>query len=79
MGTGASATVHRALCNPLNEVVAINILYFERSNCDLVKPPPSLMNIYACRCQVKFTLIEDVFRFYLLETSVLILLTKNGI
>ncbi|KAI3463498.1 hypothetical protein Pfo_020161 [Paulownia fortunei] len=35
VGTGASATVHRALSNPLNEVVAIKILDFERSNCDL--------------------------------------------
>lgn len=36
VGTGVSASVHRALCNPLNEVVAIKILDFERNNCDLV-------------------------------------------
>ncbi|CAI9773662.1 unnamed protein product [Fraxinus pennsylvanica] len=35
IGTGASALVHRALCNPLNEIVAIKILDFERANCDL--------------------------------------------
>ncbi|XP_022841823.1 serine/threonine-protein kinase BLUS1-like isoform X1 [Olea europaea var. sylvestris] len=35
IGTGASALVHRALCNPLNEIVAIKILDFERGNCDL--------------------------------------------
>ncbi|GFP93153.1 serine/threonine-protein kinase fray2 [Phtheirospermum japonicum] len=35
VGTGASASVHRALCDPLNEVVAIKILDFERNNSDL--------------------------------------------
>ncbi|KAL2454511.1 Protein kinase superfamily protein [Abeliophyllum distichum] len=35
IGTGASALVHRALCNPFNEIVAIKILDFERGNCDL--------------------------------------------
>ncbi|KAL0354949.1 UNVERIFIED_CONTAM: Serine/threonine-protein kinase fray2 [Sesamum radiatum] len=37
VGTGVSASVHRALCNPLNEIVAIKILDFERNNSDLVK------------------------------------------
>ncbi|KAH6758644.1 Protein kinase superfamily protein [Perilla frutescens var. frutescens] len=35
VGTGVSASVNRALCNSLNEVVAIKILDFERTNCDL--------------------------------------------
>ncbi|CAA0816500.1 Protein kinase superfamily protein [Striga hermonthica] len=35
VGTGVSAAVHRALCNPLDEVVAIKILDFERNNSDL--------------------------------------------
>ncbi|KAL6497152.1 hypothetical protein OROGR_029081 [Orobanche gracilis] len=35
VGNGVSASVHRALCNPLNEVVAIKILDFERNNSDL--------------------------------------------
>ncbi|XP_019243199.1 PREDICTED: STE20/SPS1-related proline-alanine-rich protein kinase isoform X2 [Nicotiana attenuata] len=35
VGQGVSASVHRALCNPLNEVVAIKILDFERDNSDL--------------------------------------------
>ncbi|KAL6559713.1 hypothetical protein OROGR_004830 [Orobanche gracilis] len=35
VGNGASASVNRALCNPLNEVVAIKILDFERNNSDL--------------------------------------------
>ncbi|KAK4414040.1 Serine/threonine-protein kinase fray2 [Sesamum alatum] len=35
VGTGASATVSRALCIPLNEIVAVKILDFERSNCNL--------------------------------------------
>lgn len=38
VGTGASASVYRALCNPLNEIVAVKILDFERNNCDLVIP-----------------------------------------
>ncbi|KAK7349072.1 hypothetical protein VNO77_06136 [Canavalia gladiata] len=35
IGQGVSASVHRALCIPFNEVVAIKILDFERDNCDL--------------------------------------------
>ncbi|KZV21423.1 serine/threonine-protein kinase fray2 [Dorcoceras hygrometricum] len=35
VGTGASASVYRALCNPLNDIVAVKILDFERNNCDL--------------------------------------------
>ncbi|VFQ90297.1 unnamed protein product [Cuscuta campestris] len=35
VGNGGSASVNRALCNPLNEIVAIKILDFERDNCDL--------------------------------------------
>ncbi|CAN4088620.1 unnamed protein product [Withania somnifera] len=35
VGQGVSASVHRALCIPLNEVVAIKILDFERDNSDL--------------------------------------------
>lgn len=35
IGQGVSATVHRAMCIPLNEIVAIKILDFERDNCDL--------------------------------------------
>ncbi|CAJ1951463.1 unnamed protein product [Sphenostylis stenocarpa] len=35
IGHGVSASVHRALCVPFNEVVAIKILDFERDNCDL--------------------------------------------
>nr|CAN62326.1 hypothetical protein VITISV_029803 [Vitis vinifera] len=35
IGQGVSASVLRALCVPLNEIVAIKILDFERDNCDL--------------------------------------------
>ncbi|XVF27178.1 hypothetical protein REPUB_Repub14bG0084300 [Reevesia pubescens] len=35
VGQGGSASVHRAVCIPFNEVVAIKILDFERDNCDL--------------------------------------------
>ncbi|KAI6689792.1 hypothetical protein NL676_026620 [Syzygium grande] len=35
IGQGVSAAVHRALCVPFDEVVAIKILDFERDNCDL--------------------------------------------
>ncbi|KAK4395475.1 hypothetical protein Sango_1701800 [Sesamum angolense] len=44
VGTGVSASVHRALCNPLNEIVAIKILDFERNNSDLVTSVFGLMN-----------------------------------
>lgn len=37
IGQGVSAYVHRALCVPFNEIVAIKILDFERDNCDLVR------------------------------------------
>lgn len=36
VGQGVSASVHRALCVSLNEVVAVKILDFERDNSDLV-------------------------------------------
>ncbi|PRQ19117.1 hypothetical protein RchiOBHm_Chr7g0213591 [Rosa chinensis] len=36
VGQGVSASVHRAVCKPFNEDVAIQILDFERDNCDLV-------------------------------------------
>ncbi|XP_021834808.1 serine/threonine-protein kinase svkA isoform X3 [Prunus avium] len=35
VGQGVSASVHRALCIPLDAIVAIKILDFERDNCDL--------------------------------------------
>ncbi|XP_058003868.1 uncharacterized protein LOC110651044 isoform X3 [Hevea brasiliensis] len=35
VGQGVSASVHRALCIPFDEIVAIKILDFERDNCDL--------------------------------------------
>ncbi|KAJ8560637.1 hypothetical protein K7X08_022497 [Anisodus acutangulus] len=35
IGQGVSALVHRALCIPHNEIVAIKILDFERDRCDL--------------------------------------------
>ncbi|KAF5464130.1 hypothetical protein F2P56_014235 [Juglans regia] len=35
VGQGVSASVHRALCKPFDEIVAIKILDFERGNCDL--------------------------------------------
>lgn len=36
VGEGVSATVHRALCLPLNESVAIKVLDLEKCNNDLV-------------------------------------------
>ena len=36
VGEGVSATVHRALCIPLNETVAIKVLDLEKCNNDLV-------------------------------------------
>ena len=36
VGEGVSATVYRALCIPLNEIVAIKVLDLEKCNNDLV-------------------------------------------
>ena len=36
IGEGVSATVYRALCVPLNEIVAIKVLDLEKCNNDLV-------------------------------------------
>lgn len=36
VGEGVSAIVYRALCIPLNEIVAIKVLDLERCNNDLV-------------------------------------------
>lgn len=36
VGTGVSASVHRALCILFSEIVAVKILDFERNNSDLV-------------------------------------------
>ncbi|KAK1358128.1 serine/threonine-protein kinase BLUS1 [Heracleum sosnowskyi] len=47
IGQGVSASVFRAFCVPLNEVVAIKILDFERDNCDLnsVSREAQIMNL----------------------------------
>ena len=37
IGDGVSATVYRALCIPLNEVVPIKVLDLEKCNNDLVR------------------------------------------
>lgn len=46
VGQGVSASVHRALCKPFEEVVAIKILDFERDNCDLVLPIFNLSSLF---------------------------------
>ncbi|CAN4098449.1 unnamed protein product [Withania somnifera] len=58
IGQGVSALVHRALCIPLNEIVAIKILDFERDKCDLsrVSQEAQIMvlidhpNVLRCHC-----------------------------
>jgi serine/threonine-protein kinase OSR1/STK39 len=42
IGYGLGSTVHRAICLPYNEVVAIKTLDLESSNVNLVTPSPSL-------------------------------------
>ena len=37
IGQGVSAIVYRALCKPLDEIVAVKVLDFERTNSDLVR------------------------------------------
>ena len=43
IGQGVSAIVYRALCKPLDEVVAVKVLDFERTNSDLVRAVPFLL------------------------------------
>lgn len=43
VGEGVSATVYRALCIPLNEIVAIKVLDLEKCNSDLVCYASSFM------------------------------------
>ena len=43
IGQGVSAIVYRALCKPLDEVVAVKVLDFERTNSDLVRAMPFLL------------------------------------
>lgn len=50
VGQGVSAAVHRALCKPLDEIVAIKILDFERENCDLVLLTYSLNDLSVFFC-----------------------------
>lgn len=40
IGQGVSAIVYRALCKPLDEIVAVKVVDFERTNSDLVRAPP---------------------------------------
>lgn len=55
VGQGVSASVHRALCIPLNEVVAIKILDFERDNSDLVR-------FFYLTIYIEITLSEILFK-----------------
>lgn len=50
VGEGVSASVYRALCIPLNEIVAIKVLDLEKCNNDLVCRLISctICNIYRC-------------------------------
>lgn len=63
VGQGVSASVHRALCIPFNEIVAVKILDFERDNSDLVNLRWILFLINKC-FRISFTLMQ--FNFYLL-------------
>jgi serine/threonine protein kinase len=53
IGEGVSATVYRALCVPLNEIVAIKVLDLEKCNNDLVLP-------------LSLSLFGDVYIFYVI-------------
>lgn len=62
VGQGVSASVHRALCIPFNEVVAVKILDFERDNSDLVNLRWILFLINKC-FRISFTLMQVYFYF----------------
>lgn len=46
VGEGVSASVYRALCVPLNEIVAIKVLDLEKCNNDLVCVIPKLSRYF---------------------------------
>ncbi|RRT54767.1 hypothetical protein B296_00018230 [Ensete ventricosum] len=46
VGQGVSASVYRALCIPLVEVVAIKIVDFERNNSDLVSSSVAKFHLF---------------------------------
>lgn len=58
VGEGVSATVYRALCVPLNEIVAVKVLDLERCNNDLVRA-------LILRCLINFTLLSLSDCYYL--------------
>jgi len=49
IGQGVSAIVYRALCKPLDEVVAVKVLDFERTNSDLVRATPFYFHFICLR------------------------------
>lgn len=58
VGEGVSATVYKALCIPLNEVVAIKVLDLEKCNNDLV------CGSISCSCSSHFSnTFLDLFFF----------------
>lgn len=67
VGEGVSASVHRALCVPLNEIVAIKVLDLEKCNNDLV-----CMQISLTICNV------DRFQFLLLVLNFIAWLVTIG-
>ena len=58
VGQGVSASVHRALCVPFDEIVAIKILDFERDNADLVN---FLYLFFFCRSWILLSRYHIVF------------------
>ncbi|KAF4391476.1 hypothetical protein G4B88_005547 [Cannabis sativa] len=59
VGHGVSASVHRALCKPLNEIVAIKILDFERENCDLTLDPIDGVVLKLLRFSIIALILKD--------------------
>lgn len=66
VGEGVSASVYRALCIPLNEIVAIKVLDLEKCNNDLVC---SLISYAIAIC--KFVLFSDFCVLYFIAYLVI--------
>jgi serine/threonine protein kinase len=66
VGEGVSASVYRALCIPLNEIVAIKVLDLEKCNNDLVRGvvPCTICNVYCFQFPLACAEFYCMFGYY---------------
>ncbi|XP_062159080.1 serine/threonine-protein kinase BLUS1-like isoform X2 [Alnus glutinosa] len=62
VGEGGSATVYRALCIPLNEIVAVKVFDLEKCQSDMV----CVMRCIACRAPIRSILVHWMLMVFVL-------------